>query len=97
MAAIYITQFDRDRLEKLLRKRKPHDDFDKALIVELEKAKIVEPQDIPPNVITMNSHIRFVDEHGENLEYWVVFPEDADLATKKNIDPVANRLRVDRL
>lgn len=52
MTKIYITQFDYDRLKGLLAKKIPHDDFDKALLYELERAEIVEPKDIPPDVIT---------------------------------------------
>ena len=83
MSKIFITQFDYDRLKKLLDKKKPHDDYDKALLAELEKGEIVEPASIPPNVITMNSHVRFTDEYGHDWDYWVVFPEDADLTKNK--------------
>jgi len=83
MGRIYITQFDKDRLMKLLAKKKSHDDFDKALLVELDRGELVEPKDVPPDVITMNSEIRFRDEHGDDWEYWLVFPEDADLTKNK--------------
>lgn len=83
MAKIYITQFDHDRLQKLLDKRKPHDEFDKALSAELANGEIVEPKNIPGNVITMNSNVRFTDEHGDDWECWLVFPEDADLTQNK--------------
>lgn len=83
MAKIYITQFDYDRLMKLLDKKKPHDDFDKALLYELQRGEIVEPKNIPPDVITMNSHVRFSDEQGEDWEFWLVFPEDADISKGK--------------
>lgn len=80
---IYLTQFDLDRLTKLLNKKSPHDDYDKALVAELSKAEIVDSQSIPSNVITMNSRVKFKDEHGENLDYWIVFPEDADISKNK--------------
>jgi regulator of nucleoside diphosphate kinase len=83
MSKIYITQFDYDRLKKLLAKKKPHDDFDKALVVELNKAEIINAEDMPPDVITMNSQIRFTDESMEDWDYWLVFPEDADLRQTK--------------
>lgn len=83
MSKIYITQFDKDRLMKLLDKKKPHDDFDKALLVELGKGELVKPKEVPADVITMNSEIRFRDEHGDDWEYWLVFPEDADLTKNK--------------
>lgn len=83
MAKIYITQFDYDRLTHLLDNKKPHDDFDKALLKELESGEIVEPKNVPPDVITMNTHVRFVDDHGDDWDFWLVFPEDADLTQNK--------------
>lgn len=82
MGKAQITRFDKDRLMRLLNKKKPHDDFDKALLAELESGELVNPKDVGPDVITMNSEIRFRDEYGDDWEYWLVFPEDADL--KKN-------------
>jgi regulator of nucleoside diphosphate kinase len=83
MAKISITQFDKDRLLHLLEKRKPHDSADQALVDELAKADIVEASEVPADVITMNSHVRFEDEDGGTQEYWLVFPEDADINTNK--------------
>ena len=83
MTKIIITQFDYDRLIKLLNKSKPHDEYDKSLLAELEKSEIVEPKDVPPDVITLNSQIRFIDEYGDGWEYWLVFPEDVDLPNQK--------------
>ncbi len=82
MSKIYVTQFDYDRLMKLLNK-KTHDDYDRALIAELEKCEIIEPKNVPPDIITMNSQIQFKDEQGSTWKYWLVFPEDADLASQK--------------
>ncbi|MBP7858136.1 nucleoside diphosphate kinase regulator [Candidatus Saccharibacteria bacterium] len=83
MAHIVITQFDYDRLQRLLAKKRPRDDFDRSLLVELEKGDIVAPHKVPENVITMNSEVRLSDGSGKPLTYWVVFPEDADLAANK--------------
>ncbi len=83
MAQIVITQFDYDRLQKLLAKKKPLDAFDRTLLTELEKGKIVAPEAVPPEVITMNSEVRFIDESSKPLTYWLVFPEDADMASGK--------------
>jgi len=83
MCKIYITQFDKDRLMKLLNKKKPHHDFDKALLVELNRGELVKPKNVPPDVITMNSEICFQDEYGDDWEYWLVFPEDVDLTKNK--------------
>jgi regulator of nucleoside diphosphate kinase len=83
MVKIYITQFDYDRLMKLLGKSKPHDAYDKALIAELERGEVIEPKAVPPDVITMNSQVQFKDEYDDDWKYWLVFPEDADLEQNK--------------
>lgn len=83
MMKIYISRVDFERLTNLLDKKKPHDDYDNALAEELTKAEILEPSAIPPDVITMNSQVEFKDEHGESWEYWLVFPDDADLTKRK--------------
>lgn len=83
MQTITITQFDYDRLMKLLDSKKPHDEFDKALLTELQKGKIVKPEDVPPDVITLNSEVHFIDEDGKDLDYTLVFPEDANLSKGK--------------
>lgn len=83
MATIVITEFDKQRLIQLLAKKKPHDEYDKSLLAELEKAKVVEPADIPADRITMNSHVQFISEDGKERDYWLVFPEDADVLENK--------------
>ena len=83
MQKITITQFDYDRLTQLLSKKKPLDEYEQAIEAELEKADIVQPGDIPTTSITMNSHVRFKDETGKMREYWLVFPEDADIMEGK--------------
>lgn len=83
MPHIVMTQFDYDRINELLASKKPLDEYDEALLAELDKAEIVEPKEIPADVITMNSHVRFRDGKGKTREYWLVFPEDADIMENK--------------
>ncbi len=83
MATIVITKFDYERLQQLLQTRKPLSPSDLALQKELSKATIVEPTEIPADVITMNSEVLFADEKGRDLHYWLVFPEDADITANK--------------
>jgi regulator of nucleoside diphosphate kinase len=46
---------------------------------ELERAQIVVPQDIPGDVITMNSTVALTDlDTGEEETYTLVYPENAD-------------------
>lgn len=83
MTQIYITQFDLERLNRLLDKRKPYDEYDEALSAELSRAKIIKPESVQPDVVTMNSFVKFKDEDGDSWEYQLVFPEDADLTHNK--------------
>ena len=53
----------------------------------LDAGRVVPPQDIPGNVVTMNSQVLYQDlETGELREARVVYPEDAD--------PAAGRISV---
>lgn len=82
---ITVSSRDLDRLERVLEnpsfKNLP---ASAALRNELDRAEILEPKDIPPGVITMNSTARFVDEDtGEEHELTLVYPGDADGASGK--------------
>ena len=56
----------------------------KKLKEELDRATIVEPEEVPPDVVTMNSSVSLVDVMtGEELNYTLVYPEDADLQQGK--------------
>jgi len=84
MDKIYITKNDYDKLIDLINKKWDIDDNDKALLLELKRAEIVEPNKIPEDVITMNSLVSFVDvESKDTLEYRLVFPQDADIEQNK--------------
>lgn len=52
-----------------------------SLRAELERAIVVEADDMPAGVVTMYSHVRYRDEHtGESRHVQIVYPEDADVA-----------------
>jgi len=56
----------------------------RALAEELKRAEIVAPDAVPPNVITMNSRADLLDlDTGERMEFTLVFPDEADLASGK--------------
>ena len=85
---LYITAFDRKRLMNLIEDNVSFNNPDKNYLKELEKelnrGKIVEPKDIPKNVITMNSMIRLKDlDSGEEMTYTLVFPSIADIGENK--------------
>lgn len=84
---VYITEFDADRLKALIgtanlsRLDKAHL---RELKEELEQAEIVEPQEIPPDVVTMNSRVRLRDlDSKEDLIYSLVFPNEANIQQNK--------------
>ena len=52
----------------------------KALQCELERAQVLQPDDIPPDVITMNSRAELLDlETGEHMEFALVLPSHANI------------------
>lgn len=85
---IYITSYDMDRLKNILAspamQSGPNKEHLVALQQELNRANIVEPKDIPADVVTMNSKFRMRDmESGEVVEYTLVFPHEADIKQNK--------------
>jgi regulator of nucleoside diphosphate kinase len=80
---IFVTHVDLERLTSLLerRQRSPRDaEPCAALEEELGRAEVVDPSAIPPDVVTMNSDVRFEDvETGERFEARLVYPEQADI------------------
>lgn len=85
---IHITDFDMKRFKWLSSNSHKFDDMYKKHIydleMELKNAVIVEPKDIPSDVVTMNSKFRIKDlETNEETVYTLVFPFDADLEQNK--------------
>lgn len=85
---IYITSFDHERLTKFLGNPAtlsgPDKDHLLRLREELARAVIVDPQDIPADVVTMNTHFQVRDMRTQDLlEYTLVFPQDADIDSGK--------------
>ena len=81
---IIISSADRDRLIRLvdsarLDRRIPSQSLD-LLDGELARASIVEPQELPHDVVAMNSTVWFRDLDSEEIErYTLVYPPDADV------------------
>ncbi len=77
---IIVSERDAERLEALL-ERLPGGSFPgkEALEAELERAELVAPEDVPPDVVTMNSTIRFrVASTDEEFTLRLVYPKDVD-------------------
>ena len=57
---------------------------DATLRAELERAIVVAPDAIPPRVVTMNSEVRYRDEHaGVSRQIRIVYPEEANFEQGK--------------
>ena len=84
MSKIYITDFDSRRLHELINVAAEFGDkrtlqYLDELSDELDQADLVRPEEIPNDVITMNSTFRLEDlDNGEEAVYSLVFPADAD-------------------
>jgi regulator of nucleoside diphosphate kinase len=82
--AIQITQSDFQKLQDLLRNAALSQPEDKncreALAHELRRAEIKGPEEIPPDVITLNSRARLRDlANDDALELAIVMPYEADV------------------
>ena len=79
MPPITMSSLDQARLERLLEsdayRQLPGID---ALRSEMDRATVVKPVDVPRDVVTMNSTVRFVDDsNGAEFEFTLVYPADA--------------------
>ncbi|MCK6538753.1 MAG: nucleoside diphosphate kinase regulator [Anaerolineales bacterium] len=85
---IHITELDRQRLIDLILDAKSGEYrgsvYLEKLRGELDRARIVPPQEIPDDVITMNSKVALRDmDSGEEETYTLVYPENANMAEGK--------------
>jgi len=76
---IMLTSQDLDRLEALL-DTLPAGSFPgkSELQAELDRAEVVSPEAVSPDVVTMNSKVRFALESGEEFCLTLVYPKDMD-------------------
>ena len=85
---IHITELDYDRLTGLIDRTRESNGVDREYLnkleTELDRGEIVDPKDIPANVVTMRSQVRLKDlVSGESNTYSLVFPTEADFARGK--------------
>ena len=86
--AIHITDYDMQRLRKLLEGAHHWNQKDKEYLQhleeELDKAVLVPSRKVPRNVVTMNSHMRIKDLDTEKeMSIQLVFPSEADFERGK--------------
>jgi regulator of nucleoside diphosphate kinase len=85
---IHITEPDYQRLSGLIETTRERNSADreylKKLEAELDRAEIVDPQQIPGDVVTMRSKVRLKDlVSGEANVYSLVFPSEANFSEGK--------------
>jgi regulator of nucleoside diphosphate kinase len=76
---IIMSSVDANRVELLLETLAPgHRTHADALLNEIARAEIVDPWDMPPRIVTMNSTVRFVLRGTEGeWRRTLVYPKDA--------------------
>lgn len=91
---IYVTTSDYDRLSGLIEmSRERNGDADREYLDQLEQelgqAELVNPKEIPEDVITMRSKVRLKDlNSGKTVTYSLVFPPEAN-SNEGNISVLA--------
>lgn len=86
MPPIYLTKLDYERLLQIVQteRLRTGNRVIEGLGHELKRAKLVASDEIPPDVVTMNSVVRLRElKSGTELEITLVYPKDADAATRK--------------
>jgi regulator of nucleoside diphosphate kinase len=85
---IFITEEDHEKLTQLLngvRQRRFRDlAHVEQLDAELDRARVVSAEEIPPDVVTMNSQVVLRDlDTGEDQVLTLVFPHEANVEGRK--------------
>ncbi|HNT69055.1 MAG TPA: nucleoside diphosphate kinase regulator [Syntrophorhabdaceae bacterium] len=78
---IYITEYDMEKLRAIIEIYGGNDNpYLENLEDELDKARVVDPKNIPDNVVTMNSIVRIKDlDTGEEKTFTLVFPSKTNI------------------
>ena len=81
---ITLSSLDLDRIEALLEKHQAEFPGRAALQAELDRADVLDPKDIPPHLVTMNSTVRFTMlESGKTNTLTLVYPKEMDGSVDK--------------
>ena len=76
--SIVMSRPDWDRLDALLESPAARNlPGAEALRAEIDRASVVEPNEVPADIVTMNATARFVDDAGANYTLTLVYPEGA--------------------
>jgi regulator of nucleoside diphosphate kinase len=84
---IFITKSDKIKLQKMvddfIKFNLEGQEYVKNLDDELNRAEIVENQDIPKNVITMNSKVKLTFDYSEDEVITLVYPNEGEIDENK--------------
>ncbi|MBV2128746.1 nucleoside diphosphate kinase regulator [Arsukibacterium indicum] len=80
---ITLSTTDFDRLDALLSKTSEDIPGYSKLSQELERANLVAPEQLPDNVVSMNSTVRFRLANGKTTTLTLVYPKDLDQSGSK--------------
>lgn len=96
LPAITVSTLDFKRIELVLDALPAScDDLKDKLFMELDRADLVEPADVPPTLVTMNSRVRFtVLATGVTMVKTLVYPKDqaADTQNISILTPLGSAL-----
>ena len=90
---LVISEYDKDRLERKIEQVLTDAEADPSnpellyvnqLADEISRARIVPPEKVPADVVTMNSRVELEEtDSGKELTYTLSFPADSDPVTGK--------------
>lgn len=80
--SIMLTDRDNERLSALAASQNGGlTEICRILALELDRARIIEPAKIPPNVVTMNTRVTVREEGtGKTRMFTLVYPSDEDIS-----------------
>src|SRR6218665_1525605 len=79
---ILITERDYLRIRYILGKLNSEDY--ENLEIEIERAKVIDEQDVPDDLVRMNSTVTFITlQDGKKMTLTLVYPEDANFSEGK--------------
>lgn len=82
--AITLSTLDVERIESLLEKMPSNFPGRQTLEAELDRADVVEPHEMPHDVVTMNSTVRFtILETQKSQTLTLVYPKEIDGSSEK--------------
>lgn len=99
MSKLIVNKLDFSRIKKSIADAKHFNSISAKeadkLVKELESATVVEPEEIPDNVVTMNSIVKvsFLNDN-KQIQFRIVYPDQADFRVNKIsiFSPIATAL-----